>query len=84
METLIYQLYSPMLLYYDYSSKRCPEKKNIQLKMFIFEKHFNGCKNISLSSFRSVYQVNTLEHYLIIQYNPVKSDSQGTEKIGLT
>ena len=50
----------------------CPAKKYVQLKMFIVEKVsykfkqiFHGCKKISLSSFRSIYWLNVLEHYLL-------------------
>ena len=45
----------------------------IQLKMFIFEKvwnkfkqNFNSYNNISFSSFRGIYWLNTLGHYVII------------------
>ena len=51
----------------------CPAKKYIQLKIFIFKKmsnkfkqNFHSCKNISLSSFESIYRLNILGHLIIV------------------
>ena len=58
-------------------------EKYIQLKMFAFEKvwnkfkqNFHSCKNISLSSFGSIYWLNILGYYLLFYYNLISNYCQ--------
>ena len=61
----------------------CPAKKYIQLKVLIFEKvwykfkqNFHGCKNISLSSFGSIYRLYRKYLGTLFDYNLISNCCQ--------